>query len=154
MFDLLVVLLALGLLIYLAFRGITLILLSPAAALLAAGLTGGLPILAAYTQIFMTNTGQFIIAFFPLFLLGTIFGKLMDDTVRTIHCAGRQSMARVSSRDRVRRAVLRRFDIRRRIRIRCCLCDLSVAAALFREADIPKRLIPGADCSREPFRSP
>ena len=80
MFDIVVVLVALGLLMYLAFRGFTLILLAPATALLAAVLTGGLPILAAYTQIFMTNAGDFIIAFFPLFMLGAIFGKLMDDT--------------------------------------------------------------------------
>ena len=80
MFDMVTILVALGLLMYLAFRGITLILLAPAAALLAVVMTNGLPILAAYTQIFMTNTGQFIIAFFPLFLLGAIFGKPMDDT--------------------------------------------------------------------------
>src|SRR5512143_1342693 len=80
MLDLAAILFALGLLVYFAFRGITLILLAPGAALLALALTGGLPILAAYTQIFMTNTGQFIVAFFPLFLLGALFGKLMDDT--------------------------------------------------------------------------
>jgi hypothetical protein len=47
MMDLVVVLFALALLIYLAFRGVTLILLAPAAALLAVALTRGLPILAA-----------------------------------------------------------------------------------------------------------
>ena len=80
MFDLVAVLVALGLLMYLAFRGIHADYAGPGAALLAALLTGGLPILAAYTQIFMTNTGHFIVAFFPLFLLGAIFGKLMDDS--------------------------------------------------------------------------
>ena len=80
MIDILAILFALGLLMYLAFRGVTLLLLSPGMALLAALLTGGLPLLAAYTQIFMTNTGEFIIAFFPLFMLGAIFGKLMDDS--------------------------------------------------------------------------
>ena len=49
-------------------------------ALLSALLTGCLPILAAYTKIFMTNAGDFIIAFFSLFLLGSVFGKLMDDS--------------------------------------------------------------------------
>ncbi|MEM7023325.1 MAG: GntP family permease, partial [Pseudomonadota bacterium] len=80
MISVVVIVLVLGLLMYLAFQGITLILLAPAMALLAVVLTGGLPILAAYTQIFMTNTGDFIIAFFPLFMLGAIFGKLMDDS--------------------------------------------------------------------------
>ena len=80
MLDLIIVLVALGLLIYFAFKGITLIILGPAAALLAAVATGDLPVLGAFTQIFMTNTGSFIVSFFPLFLLGAIFGKLMDDS--------------------------------------------------------------------------
>ena len=80
MYDLLAVLAALGLLMYLAYRGISLLILAPAMALLAAVLTGDLPVLAAYTKIFMTNVGDFIIAFFPLFMLGAIFGKLMDDS--------------------------------------------------------------------------
>ncbi len=145
MIDLLAVLLALGLLIYLAFRGITLILLAPGAGLLAALLTGGLPLLAAYTQIFMSNTGQFIVSFFPLFLLGAIFGKLMDDT-----CSA-QSIAR---------GVSRWLGAQRAIAsvVLCCavltyggvsafvvaFAIFPVAAALFRGANIPKRLIPGA----------
>jgi len=129
---------------YLAFRGITLILLAPATALLAVVLTGGLPVLAAYTQIFMTNTGDFIVAFFPLFLLGAIFGKLMDDSgsaksiaasvsdwlgpqrsiVSVVLCCGVLTYGGVS-------AFVVAFAI------------FPVAAALFRTADIPKRLIPG-----------
>jgi len=74
MTDILAVILALALLMYFAFRGVTLLLLAPAMALLAALLSGGMPLLAAYTQIFMTNAGDFIVAFFPLFMLGAIFG--------------------------------------------------------------------------------
>ena len=72
MIDILTILISLGLLMYLAFRGITLLVLAPAMALLAALLTGGLPLLAAYTQIFMVSTGGFIIAFFPLFMLDAL----------------------------------------------------------------------------------
>lgn len=74
------ILVALALLMYLAFRGITLLILAPAMAVIAAALGGGLPLLGAYTQIFMSNMGDFIFAFFPLFLLGAVFGKLMDDS--------------------------------------------------------------------------
>ncbi len=74
MIELAAVLIALGLLMYLAYRGVTLILLAPAAVLVAVALSGGLPVLAAYTHIFMTNTGQFVVAFFPLFLLGAAVG--------------------------------------------------------------------------------
>jgi len=144
MTDLLAVLLALGLLVYFAFRGVTLILLAPAAALLAVALTGGLPILAAYTQIFMANTGDFIVAFFPLFMLGAIFGKLMDDS------GSAKSIAlSVSQRLGPARSILSV--------VLCCgaltyggvsafvvaFAIYPVAAELFRRADLPKRLIPG-----------
>ena len=65
MIDILAILTALGLRIYLAFRGVTLLVLGLGMALLAALMTGGLPLLATYTQIFMRSTGDFIIAFFP-----------------------------------------------------------------------------------------
>lgn len=145
MIDLVAVLIALGLLMYLAFRGVTLILLAPAMALVAVLLTGDLPILASYTQIFMSNTGDFIVAFFPLFMLGAIFGKLMDDS------GSAKSIARsVGAWLGTERSIL--------VVVLCCgvltyggvsafvvaFAIFPVAAALFRAADIPKRLIPGA----------
>lgn len=38
------------------------------------------PVLAHWTQTFMPSTARFIGQFFPLFLLGAVFGKLMDDS--------------------------------------------------------------------------
>jgi H+/gluconate symporter-like permease len=38
------------------------------------------PLFASYTQIFMVATGDFIVQYFPVFLLGAIFGKLMEDS--------------------------------------------------------------------------
>jgi H+/gluconate symporter-like permease len=73
------ILLALTLLMWLAYRGWSVLLLSPAAALLAA-LIAGEPLLAHWTQTFMGGTGRFVVQWFPLFLLGGIFGKLMDDS--------------------------------------------------------------------------
>lgn len=144
MIDVLAVLLSLGLLIFFAYRGITLILLAPAAALLAVLLTGDLPVLASYTQIFMTKTGDFIVAFFPLFMLGAIFGKLVDDS---------------GSAKSIARAVSAWLGPERSIVSLVLVCGVltyggvsafvvafavfPVAAALFRSADIPKRLIPG-----------
>ena len=77
--GLLGVLVGLGLLIWLAFRGWSVLLLAPAAALVAA-LFGGEPLLANWTQIFMGSAARFLAQFFPLFLLGAVFGKLMDDS--------------------------------------------------------------------------
>jgi H+/gluconate symporter-like permease len=73
------VLIALGLLITFSYRGVSVLVLAPLMALLAV-LLGGAPLLASYTQVFMPAMGSFIIQFFPLFLLGALFGKLMDDT--------------------------------------------------------------------------
>jgi len=144
MIDILAILIALGLLMYLAFRGVTLLILAPGMALLAALIAGGLPLLAAYTQIFMTGTGEFIITFFPLFMLGAIFGKLMEDS---------------GSAKSIARSVIAKLGPERAIMavVLCCgvltyggvslfvvaFAIFPVAAALFRDADIPKRLIPG-----------
>jgi H+/gluconate symporter-like permease len=77
--SLLGILVALGLLIWLAFRGWSVLLLAPVAALLAAAF-GGQPLLANWTQVFMSNAARFLAQFFPLFLLGAVFGKLMEDS--------------------------------------------------------------------------
>ena len=143
------ILLALGLLIFLAFRGATLLYVAPLMAVLAAALGslagGGLPPLAAYTQIYMSNMGGFIIAYLPLFLLGAIFGRLMDDS---------GSAAAISQ------LITRRLGPERAMLsvVLCCavltyggvslfvvaFAVFPVAAALFREGEIPKRLIPAA----------
>ena len=75
--GLLSILVALGLLIWLAYRGWSVLLLAPAAAILAAGLAGE-PLLAHWTQTFMGS--RFLMQFFPIFLLGALFGKLMRRT--------------------------------------------------------------------------
>lgn len=145
MMDIAAVLLALVLLMYFAFRGVTLLILAPLLALLAAALTGALPLLASFTQIFMTNTGDFIISFFPLFFLGAIFGKLMDDS-GAARAIAHWVIGRLGEDKAILAVVL------------CCavltyggvslfvvaFAIYPIAAALFRDADIPKRLIPGA----------
>src|SRR5215211_6397622 len=70
--------LSLLLLMSLAYRGVSVIVLAPALAMLAVAFSGEVPLLAAYTQIFMPALGKFLAKYFPLFLLGAVFGKLMD----------------------------------------------------------------------------
>jgi hypothetical protein len=77
--GLLGILLALSALMFLAFRGWTILLIAPAAALVAAAFAGE-PLLAHWTQTFMPAAAGFVAQFFPLFLLGALFGKLMDDS--------------------------------------------------------------------------
>src|SRR5262245_66536070 len=77
--GLLGVVLGLGLLVWLSYRGWSVLVLAPAAALVAAGAAGE-PLLAHWTKTFMGAAGGFLAQFFPLFLLGALFGKLMEDS--------------------------------------------------------------------------
>ena len=77
--GLLGILIGLSLLVALAFRGWSVLLLAPLAALIAA-LFSREPLLAHWTQTFMASAASFLAQFFPLFLLGALFGKLMEDS--------------------------------------------------------------------------
>ena len=61
--GLLGILVGLGLLIWLAFRGWSVLLLAPAAALVAAAF-GREPLLANWTQVFMGGAARFLVRFF------------------------------------------------------------------------------------------
>lgn len=77
--------LSLAALMYFAYRGVNVLVLAPVCAVFAIlfqtnDFTGmGTP-LAYYTQVFMTALGKYVVLYFPVFLLGAIFGKLMNDT--------------------------------------------------------------------------
>lgn len=63
-------------LITFAYRGHSVLVVAPIAALVAV-LFSWDPLLASYTQVFMPALGNFVISFFPLFIAGAIFGRLM-----------------------------------------------------------------------------
>ena len=75
--DVFAIVLALVVLMAIAFRGLPVIVFAPLCALLAAGLSGR-PLLPTYTETFMGSAAAYIRSFFPLFLLGAVFGKLME----------------------------------------------------------------------------
>lgn len=143
MIGMLGVLLALGLLIFLAYRGVSVLLLGPAMALVAALFAVGTPLLATYTQVFMSSAGSFIVQFFPLFLLGAIFGKLMDDSGAAEAIA--QGIVGKLGQERAILAVVLACAVLTYGGVSLFVVAFAVypiAAALFRQADIPKRLIP------------
>src|SRR5690554_4547157 len=80
MTGIMAIIVALVLLMVLAYRGLSLLILAPLLAALVAMVSVDTPLLASYTQVFMGAAGNFIVSFFPLFLLGAIFGKLMEDS--------------------------------------------------------------------------
>ena len=77
--GLLGIVIGLGVLVGLAYRGWSILLLAPAASLVAA-LFAREPLLAHWTQTFMGAAAHFVGQYFPLFLLGALFGKLMEDS--------------------------------------------------------------------------
>ena len=74
MVGLIGLLVSLALLITLAYRGASVIVLAPLLAMVAVAFSGEVPLLASYTQIFMPALGGFLAKYFPLFLMGARFG--------------------------------------------------------------------------------
>jgi len=136
---------SLFLLMALAYRGLSVLVLAPLCALVAVLFSADAPLMASYTQVFMKALGGFVIAFFPLFLLGAIFGKLMEDSG-----AARVIALRFVGWLGARRAVLA-------VVLACAVLTYGgvslfvvafavypVALELFRRAGVPKRLIPAS----------
>ena len=139
------IILSLVLLMYLAYRGINVLVLAPILALLAVLAQGDLPILGTYTQVFMGALGRYVVQFFPLFLLGAIFGKLMDDS-GSARAISHWIVARVGA-ERSILAVVLACGVLTYGGVSLFVVAFAlfpVAVALFRESGTPKRLIPGA----------
>ncbi len=142
--GLLGILIALALLVWLAYRGWSVLLLAPVAALIAAGISRE-PLLAHWTQTFMGSAAQFLAQFFPLFLLGALFGKLMDDSGSVEAIAGFMT-ERLGARRAILAVVLAGALVTYGgVSLFVAFFVLApMAQALFRAADIPRRLMPAA----------
>ncbi|QHO73476.1 transporter [Bradyrhizobium sp. CCBAU 051011] len=142
--GLLGILIGLGLLILFAYRGWSVLLLAPLAAMVAA-LFSREPLLAHWTQTFMVSAAGFLAQFFPLFLLGALFGKLMEDSGSVAAIA-----AFMTERLGTRRAVLAvvlagALVTYGGVSLFVAFFVLApMAHELFRNAGIPRRLMPAA----------
>ncbi|MBO6784665.1 MAG: GntP family permease [Alphaproteobacteria bacterium] len=142
MLGILGILISLALLMYLAYRGVSVLILAPVLALVAAAAAGA-PLLGSYSQIFMKALGGFVILYFPLFLLGAIFGKLVE-TSGSAHAIATATV-RWLGRDRAMLAVVLACAILTYGGVSLFVVAFAIypiAAALFREARIPPRFIP------------
>ena len=140
--EIIAIVLSLFLLVTFAYRGFSVILFAPIFALFAASFSG-LPILPGYTELFMAKAVTYIKSFFPVFLLGAVFGKIMEETGMARSIA--LETIRLIGKDKAIFAVVFACMILCYGGISMFVCAFAVypfAAALFREADIPKRLIP------------
>src|SRR5689334_24623340 len=142
--GLLGILVGLALLMLFAFRGWSVLLLAPAAALVAA-VFGGEPLLANWTQIFMASAARFLAQFFPIFLLGAIFGKLMDDS-RSVSAVADFMTKSLGERRVILSVVLAGALVTYGgVSLFVAFFVLSpMAQALFRAAAVPRRLMPAA----------
>lgn len=142
--GLLGILVGLSVLIYLAFRGWSILLLAPVAALIAAAFASE-PLLASWTQTFMLNAAQFVAQFFPLFLLGALFGKLMEDSGSVTSIA--EFMTEKLGAQRAILAVVLAGAIVTYGGVSLFVAFFVLAPmgiALFRAAGVPRRLMPAA----------
>ena len=144
------IVLSLGLLMFLAFRGFSVVAVSPLLALLAV-IIGTLSmgedphLMAHYTEKFMVSMGNFVKNYFPIFMLGAIFGKVLEES------GSADSISKfITSRLGKEMAVLS-------VVLSCSLLTYGgvslfvvafaiypIGAKLYREVGIPKRFLPGA----------
>ncbi len=126
-----------------AYRGLSVILVAPLIALAAVFLTSPADVAPAFTSVFMDKMVGFIKLYFPVFLLGAIFGKLIEIS----------GFARS-----IVQAVIKILGVHRAIPVIVTICALLTyggvslfvvvfavypfAAEMFKQSDIPKRLIP------------
>jgi len=144
--SILAILISLGLLMFLAYRGITVLLLAPVMAALAVVLSGDAgALLPSYTVTFMSQLGGYLAKFFPLFILGALFGQLMADS-GAAHAISEGLVRRLGTRHVILTVVLA-----------CALLTYGgvslfvvafavypIGAQLFRRTSTPKRLLPAA----------
>ena len=142
--NFLVLLASLSFLMLVAYRGYSVILFAPVAALAAVLLTDPSLVAPMYTNVFMVKMADFIRNYFPVFLLGAIFGKVIE-------------LSGFSKA--IATAVIRLLGSRQAILSIVVICSVLTyggvslfvvvfavypfAAELFRAGGIPKRLIPG-----------
>lgn len=138
------IIITLVLLIVLAYKGITVLVLAPLLSMLAILISGDMPMLAGYTEVFMKAFAGYAKTYFPIFLLGAIFGKVMDDSGAAksiaMFVAGKLGKERAMLSVVISCAILTYGGVSLFV---VAFAVYPIAAALFREAQIPKRFIPG-----------
>ena len=136
--------LSLCLLIFFAYRGYSVIFFAPVLALLAAA-SQGLPVMPSYTELFMVKAAIYVKNFFPVFMLGAIFGKIMEESGMAQSIA--HSIIKSLGPQRAALSTVLSASILTYGGVSMFVVVFAVypfAAALFKEANIPKKLVPAS----------
>lgn len=142
--SLLIVLAALVFLMVVAYRGYSVILFAPVAALGAVLLTDPTLVAPMFTGLFMDKMVGFLKLYFPVFLLGAVFGKLVE--VSGFSRSIVATAVKVLGPSRAMLAIVVVCALLTYGGVSLFVVVFAVypfAAELFRRANIPKRLIPG-----------
>ena len=139
-----IVLLALALLMFVAYRGFSVILFAPVCALLAVVFTDPSLVLPMFSGVFMDKMVGFIKSYLPVFLLGAVFGKVIELSgfARSIVSA----VIRLVGRERTMLSIVLVCALLTYGGVSLFVVVFAVypfAAEMFRQGGIPKRLIPG-----------
>jgi len=129
---------------FVAYRGYSVILFAPVAALGAVLLIDPSMVAPMFTGLFMDKMVAFVKLYFPVFLLGAVFGKVIELSgfSKSIVAA----VIRVIGRERAMLAIVLVCGILTYGGVSLFVVVFAVypfAAEMFRQGDIPKRLIPG-----------
>ncbi|QGZ42400.1 H+/gluconate symporter-like permease [Pseudoduganella flava] len=141
----LIVLAALAFLMLAAYRGYSVILFAPIAALGAVLLTEPGAVAPVFSGIFMEKMVGFVKLYFPVFLLGAVFGKLVElagFSESIVHAA-----IRYIGRTRANAVIVAVCALLTYGGVSLFVVVFAVypfAAELYRQSGIPKRLMPGA----------
>ena len=141
--EVLGILLSLFLLMFFAYRGYSVIVFAPVFALLAA-VSQGLSPMPAYTELFMSKAAVYVKSFLPIFVLGAVFGKIMEETGLAKAIAYR--ILQAVGKERSILSIVIAGGVLTYGGISLFVVVFAIypfAASMFKEAGIPKRLIPG-----------
>ena len=141
----LIVIAALAFLMFAAYRGYSVILFAPVAALGAVLLTDPTAVAPVFSGIFMEKLVVFIKLYFPVFLLGAVFGKVIELSGFSESIVA--AAIRYIGRSRANAVIVAVCALLTYGGVSLFVVVFAVypfAAELYRQSNIPKRLMPGA----------
>ena len=142
--SLIIVVVALLLLMFVAYRGFSVILFAPVCALLAVFVTDPSLVLPLFSGVFMDKTVGFIKSYFPVFLLGAVFGKVIELSGFSKSIVS--SVIRIVGEKRAMLSIVLVCAVLTYGGVSLFVVVFAVypfAAEMFKQGGIPKRLIPG-----------
>ena len=139
-----IVLAALLFLMFVAYRGYSVILFAPVAALGAVLLTDPALVAPMFSSVFMEKMVGFVKLYFPVFLLGAVFGKVIELSGFSKSIVS--SVIELVGRQRAMLAIVVVCGLLTYGGVSLFVVVFAVypfAAEMFKQGNIPKRLIPG-----------